>query len=145
MTDANPGGLAMRAYSMDLRQRALADCDDRMGATAVAAKYRVSAPWVRRLKRRRKATGEAAPRPSGRRPCTRAPHAEAIRAAVAEAPDATLRELKDRLGLALSLATPWRAVAAPGRTAKKKSSARRDATARTSRPSGPSGPPHSRG
>lgn len=40
----------MRAYSMDLRQRVLADCDEGMAATAAAAKYRVSASCVRRLK-----------------------------------------------------------------------------------------------
>ena len=134
----------MRAYSKDLRERVLADCDEGMGATAVAAKYRVSESWVRRLKQRRKATGETEPRPSGRRPCTWAPHAQAIRAAVAEAPDATLRELKQRLGLALSLATLWRAVMALGLTVKKKSSGRRSATAPTSRRSGPNGPRRSR-
>src|ERR1051325_11383284 len=100
-----PGGLAMRAYSMDLRERVLADSDAGMGATAVAAKYRVSESLVRRLKQPREATGETAPRPSGRRPSTWAPHAEAIRAAVRDDPDATLRELKERLDLALSAAT----------------------------------------
>ena len=38
----------MRAYSMDLRERVLRD--------------RVSASWVRRLKQRRRETGEVAPR-----------------------------------------------------------------------------------
>ena len=130
----------MRAYSMDRRQRVLADCDEGMAATAVAAKDRVSESWVRRLKQRRAATGEVAPRPSGRRPCTWAVHAEAIRAAVAEAPDATLGELKERLGLAISLATLWRAVAALGLTVKKKSSGPPSATAPTSRRSGTNGP-----
>jgi transposase len=110
---------------MDLRERVLADCDEGRGATAVAAKYRVSESWVRRLKQRRKATGETAPRPSGRRPCTWAEHAEAIRAAVAEAPDATLRELKERLGLAMSLATLCRAVTALGLTVNKSRAGRR--------------------
>jgi len=52
----------MRPYSMDLRQRVLADCDDGMKTRAVATKYRVSESWVRRLKQRRAATGETAPR-----------------------------------------------------------------------------------
>jgi transposase len=131
----------MRAYSMDLRQRVLADCDDGMGATAVAAKYRVSESWVRRLKQRRKATGETAPRPSGRRPTTWGPHAEAIRAAVRDHPDATLRELKEQLGLALSLATLWRAIATLGLTVKKKSNGPPNKTVPMSRPSGrPGGP-----
>ena len=134
----------MRAYSMDLRARVLADSDAGMGATAVAAKYRVSESWVRRLKQRREATGETAPRPSGRRPSTWAPHAEAIRAAVRDDPDATLRELKERLDLAMSLATLWRAITALGLTVKKKSSGRRSGTAPTSRPDARHGRPASR-
>ena len=52
----------MRAYSMDLRERVLHDSDAGMQAAAVASKYRVSASWVRRLKQRRRETGEVAPR-----------------------------------------------------------------------------------
>jgi transposase len=60
----------MRAYSMDLRQRVLLDCDAGLTTPAVAAKYRISASWVRRLVQRRRATGETGPRPGGRRPRT---------------------------------------------------------------------------
>ena len=52
----------MRAYSMDLRERVLHDSEAGMQAAAVAGKYRVSASWVRRLKQRRRETGEVAPR-----------------------------------------------------------------------------------
>ena len=52
----------MRAYSMDLRERALLDSDAGMKAAEVAAKYRVSGSWVRLLKQRRRDTGEVAPR-----------------------------------------------------------------------------------
>ena len=45
-TDA---GGPMRAYSMDLRERALLDSDAGMKAADVAAKYRVSGSWVRLL------------------------------------------------------------------------------------------------
>jgi transposase len=121
----------MKAYSMDLRVRVLADCDGGMAARAVAAKYRVSEAWVRRLKQRRRATGETAPRPAGRRVPALAAHAEAIRTAVRDCPDATLAELKARLGLAVSLATLWRAVRGLGLTVKKKSSGRPSRTART--------------
>ena len=48
----------MRAYSMDLRERALLDSDAGMKAADVAAKYRVSGSWVRLLKQRRRETGE---------------------------------------------------------------------------------------
>ena len=40
----------MRAYSMDLRERALLDSDAWMKAADVAAKYRVSGSWMRLLK-----------------------------------------------------------------------------------------------
>jgi transposase len=121
----------MKAYSMDLRVRVLADCDTGMSNRAVAAKYTVSESWVRRLKQRRAATGETAPRPAGRRPRTWAADADRIRQAFADAPDATLAEVKTRLGLAVGLTTLWRAVAALGLTVKKKSSGRPSRTART--------------
>ena len=66
----------MRAYSMDLRERALLDSDAGMKAADVAAKYRVSGSWVRLLKQRRRETGEVAPRAP--RPATRpTPYARA--------------------------------------------------------------------
>ena len=58
----------MKAYSMDLRVRVLADATPGWPTPAVAPKYRVSAAWVRRLKQRRRETGEIAPRPGGRGP-----------------------------------------------------------------------------
>jgi transposase len=51
----------MQAYSMDLRQRVLADCDAGLATAQVATKYRVSPAWVRRLKQRRRQTGQVAP------------------------------------------------------------------------------------
>lgn len=124
---------------MDLRERVLADCDEGIGTTAVAAKYRVSPAWVRRLKQRRKATGEVAPRTAPRRATTWASHAEAIRAAIAETPDATLVELRQRLALPFSVATLHRAIAASGLTVKKKSSGPPSATGPTWRRGGGSG------
>src|SRR5690242_19922204 len=55
-------GDAMHAYSLDLRQRILADCDRGLTTRAVATKYSDSESWVRRLKQRRRQTGEVAPR-----------------------------------------------------------------------------------
>lgn len=113
----------MKPYSMDLRQRVLADCDAGLKAEAVAQKYSVSQSWVRRLKQRRRETGEVAPRPQrhGPEPSWEAQaYAERLRAAVASAPDATLQEIKARLGLAVALSTLWRACAALGLSFKKK-------------------------
>jgi|GEM_PF-6883080 len=49
---ANSPVMAMKAYSMDLRVRVLADCDAGLSTAEVAEKQRVSASWVRRLKQR---------------------------------------------------------------------------------------------
>ena len=77
----------MRAYSMDLRERALLDSDAGMKAADVAAKYRVSGSWVRLLKQRRRDTAEVAPRVQrhGRR-CMREPHLHTLAALIAAAP-----------------------------------------------------------
>jgi transposase len=110
------------SYSSDLRQRVLADCDRGMTTPEAAKKYTVSPSWVRRLRQRRRETGEVAPRPQrhGRLPVWRT-HGEQIRQAVKEAPDATLAELRQRLSLAVALSTLWRALTALGLSLKKKS------------------------
>jgi transposase len=122
----------MRPYSLDLRQRVLADCDRGLTTRAVATKYSVSESWVRRLKQRRRESGEVAPRAPdpGPEPSWHA-YADRLREAIAHTPDATLEELRDRLGLAVALSTLWRAVAALGLSVKKKSPGRRSKTGPT--------------
>ena len=73
-----------------------------MKAADVAAKYRVSGSWVRRLKQRRRDTGEVAPRVQrhGRRGM-REPHLHTLAALIAAHPDRTLAELKDALAVCL--------------------------------------------
>jgi transposase len=125
---------------MDLRERVLADCDAGLPTGQAAAKYRVSASWVRRLKQRRRQTGAAAPRAArpGPKPSWDA-YADRLRDAVRQTPDATLKELRDRLGRAVALSTLWRACAALGLSVKKKWSGRPSRTAPTSPRSGSSG------
>jgi transposase len=123
----------MKAYSLDLRERILRDCDRGMGTRDVATKYDVSESWVRRLKQRRRETGEVAPRRAGsRRPQKWLAHTERLQQLVAERPDATLQELREQLGLPLSLPTLWRALRALRLTFKKKSSMRPSRTDPTS-------------
>src|SRR5438067_1935306 len=94
----------MRAYSMDLRQRVWTDCQGGMTTPAVALKYSVSQSWVRRLKQRHKATGSLDPRPpSPGRPVILAAYEDRVRALVRDDPDATLAELRTRLGVAVSI------------------------------------------
>ena len=56
----------MRAYSVDLRQRVLAACDDGMGTAEAAESFAVSQAWVRRIKQRRQEGGGRVPRTRGR-------------------------------------------------------------------------------
>jgi transposase len=56
------GEAALKAYSMDLRERVMVDVDGGLGTKAAAEKYRVSPDWVRKLKRLRRETGSFGPR-----------------------------------------------------------------------------------
>jgi transposase len=122
----------VKPYSIDLRERVLADCDGGMAAKDAAAKYRVSASWVRRLRQRRRETGAVAPgRPSPGRPVKLAPHEAGVREQVRADPDATLAELRARLGVPVSLSTLSAFLRRLGLTFKKKSSGRPSKTGRT--------------
>lgn len=130
----------MRAYSLDLRQRVLADCDGGQGTKVVAAKYRVSSSWVRRLKQRRRETGEIGPRKLGQpKGGQLAAHCERLRALNAERPDATLVELQEALGLPVSIWTIWRALRDLKLSFKKKRCTQRSKTGPMSRPGGRNG------
>ena len=52
----------MHAYSLDLRERVVADREAGCPTAEVAHKYRVSPAWVRRLMQRYRASGQVAPR-----------------------------------------------------------------------------------
>ena len=75
---------------------------------------------VRRLKQRRRETGEVAPRQQryGRHPVL-APQLHTLAALIQEHPDRTLADLQVALGTSASLATIWRAVKQLGFTLKK--------------------------
>ncbi len=108
------------AYSLDLRQRVLADFDAGMGNNAVARKYRVSSRWVYKIRRQRTETGDIAPRRGKTGPKPKlAEHTERLMQLVEQQPDATLKELRDRLGVPVCLATLWKALKAMGITLKK--------------------------
>jgi len=122
----------MYAYSSDLRERVIRDRLAGLGTRAAAAKYSVSEAWVRRLMQRRRETGEVTPRPCrNRRVSKLAPLRGRILEIVADAPDLTLAEIRDRLGVAVALSALWAAVKAADLTVKKKSPSRRSATAPT--------------
>jgi transposase len=122
----------MKAYSTDLRERVLAAGDAGEKTKAVAARFAVSASWVRRVKQVRRASGRTAPLAQTHGPVAAWPaHADAIREAVRQVPDATLDEYRTRFALPLSRATLARAVVALGLSRKKSRCGRPSRTGRT--------------
>src|SRR5262245_45334825 len=111
----------MKIYSMDLRVRVLKDLDAGIKTSAVASKYTAIPAWVRRLKRRRNATGQIGPTPQRQRGATPGwvTYADQIRQAVQEAPDATLAEYRERFRIPLSKSALARAPDRPRSIAKK--------------------------
>jgi transposase len=110
----------MRAYSLDLRERVLADCDAGLSNDVVARKYSVSAAWIRRLKQQRRETGSIEPRVRRTPPPRLMAHAERLQELVAQKPDATLEELRQALGVATSVPSLCRALQRLRLTVKKK-------------------------
>lgn len=113
----------MKAYSYDLRERVVRACDERRGPRpAIADLFGVSVAWVRRLLQRRRQTGSFAAKPHAGGPAPKVDDEARQRLAtlVAEQPDATLAELKDRLGLPVHVSTIARALDRLRLTVKKK-------------------------
>jgi transposase len=130
----------MAAFSLDLRRRVLADCQSGMSYAAVARKYTVSAEWVRTFFNRFRETGEIAPRSHAtKRQPFHVRHGVALRAAVAAKPDRTLEELREHLGLEVSIGTLWTALRQLKISFKKSLSTPLNKAVPMSRPGGPSG------
>jgi len=122
------------SISLDLRKRILKACDKGGKTKAVAARFEVSESFVRALKRRRRTTGkiEALPKNSGPKPKLKA-HEEKLRALIKAQPDATLEELRERLGVDVQLSTLWYAIDRMKLSVKKNRMRQRAAARRRSR------------
>ena len=119
-------------YSQDLRDRVLAAYDRGMPTKKIAETFSVSPAWARGIKQRRRETGETGPRPMGGATVIkidRVKLAELVRAQ----PDATLKELRERLGVKCAESAICMALQALGLSFKKRRSTRPSRTARTSR------------
>ena len=131
----------MRAYSNDLRTRVFADSDAGSKTSVAARNYSVRPARVRRLKQRRRATGEVEPRKQRDKTAARLPFADTVREAVRQMPDATLDEYRTRFASPMSRGASARALAALGLTRKKSRSGRANGIAPTRKRSGGSGRP----
>ena len=125
----------MKAYSLDLRERVAAACQQ-PGRTigAVAAELSVSVFFVEKLLQRQRTSGSLAPLPlrGGPAPCLDASGRAEVVACLRQQPDATLDELRvwgaALGGPAVSPATMGRAVQVVNWQRKKRASTPRKAT-----------------
>lgn len=132
----------MKPFSLDLRQRVLADYQSGLSFAELGRKYTTSAEWVRQFIRRFEATGEVAARPPRikKLPFHRRHEAD-LRAALATQPDLTLEGLRTKLGLDVSIGTLWNALRALKISFKKNArGGRATAAGRRRRAGGVSGP-----
>ena len=113
----------MRAYSNDLRERIVAAVDrGDYPLRQLAHLFSVSLSFLVRLLQRKRRTGSVDPEPHAGGPTPKldaAAHARLL-ALVRDQPDATLAELRDRLGVSCSLMTIARALKRCRITRKKK-------------------------
>ena len=113
----------MKPYSVDLRQR-LVDAVERGEGTLreLADVFQVSLSFLVRLLRRYRDTGSVAPKPhaGGPQPVLDDHALHELLRLVREQPDATLAELRDRLGIPCSLMTIARALRRQRISRKKK-------------------------
>ena len=119
-------------YSQDLRDRVLAACDKGMKTKQAATVFGVCCSWVRRIKQRRREKGETGPRPMGGATVIKI-DTDRLAELVRQAPDATLRELRERLGAVCSEPAICLALKRMGLPLKKRRSTRRSRTGPTSR------------
>ena len=131
-------------FSRDLRERVLAAYDRGERTKPIAKMFGVSPAWARRLKQTRRETGRTDPLPMGGATVVKIDMAR-LAELVQEQPDATLRELRERLGNVCSESAVCMALQRLGLSYKKRRSTRPSRTARTSRPGVRSGRPARRG
>lgn len=113
----------MRPYSNDLRERIVAAVDrGEHSLRQLANLFTVSLSCIVRLLQRRRASGSVAPKPhgGGTKPKIDASALERLLDLLRAQPDATLAELRDRLGIPCSIMAIDRALRRAGITRKKK-------------------------
>ncbi len=114
----------MRPYSEDLRWRVVAAVEGGMARAEAVRVFAVSLPTIKRWLKRRRETGDLAPKPIPGPPAVkRDALLEALPARLAEHADATLERhcswWQERTGVEVSTATMSRAITALAWTRKK--------------------------
>ena len=114
-----------KSLSFDLRSRVLAAIDKGFSCRQAAARFGISASSAIRWQAVRRLGGDGRPKPQGGDRLSRRTeqHGDFIRALLAETPDITLPELKERLaqsGAFVSVAALWRFCKRHKLTRKKK-------------------------
>ena len=112
------------AYSMDLRERVLALYDEGLQTQQVAHQLKVSPAWARRIKQWRAEGKPIGPRPVGGSKPKLDQHArQHLARFVAEQPDATLEQLRQRIAaelhITISIGALWDTLAAMKLSRKK--------------------------
>ena len=118
-------------YPQALRDRVLSAYDRGMKTQQIADVFAVSPAWARRIKQRRRETGETTPRSMGGVTVVKI-DMDRLRQLVETQPDATIRELHAWLGVDCSESAVGMALKRLKLTFKKRRSMRPSRTARTS-------------
>ena len=126
----------MKSIAAEVRVEVLAACDANEGTRVVAVRFKVSESWVRRIKQRRRETGQVAPLTTPPQEPKWKDWADWLIAKVAARPDIYLRELQAELqaerGEEVCLTTICNACRALELTRKKRRSSPASRIGRTS-------------
>lgn len=125
-------------YSQDLRDRVLGAHQRGMPTRQIAEIFQVSPAWARRVKQRLRERGQTGPRKMGS-PGVRKIDRDQLARLVREQPDATLKELRQRLGGICGEPAICMALKKMGLSFKKRRSTPPSRAAPTSRRPGPPG------
>jgi len=110
---------------VDLRSRVLDDYDRGMRPVDLARQYRVDRSWIYKLISQRRETGHIEPLKGERGPQPKLKtYYEQLQKIVVHCPDATLEELRQKLGIDVGISTLWRALDELKLTLKKSHSRR---------------------
>jgi transposase len=114
----------MKPIAVEVRAQVLSACDAGAGTRVVAVRFQVSESWVRRVKQRRRETGQVAPKTTPPQQAKWKSWAEWLISKVTAQPDIYLRELQAALqaerGEEVCLTTICNACRALGLTRKKR-------------------------